>query len=102
MKAVAQSDTVNVKEVILFNIRVSVAPQTQSTTRKPATSSPALKHVQLEATVPRHQLSMTTGASSKFNFTVMNMASNETFTFNVSVYLLCLFTANSPLYLSAK
>ena len=92
MKAVAQSDTVNVKEVILFNITVSVTLPT----------TPALKHVQLEATSPRHQLSMTTGASSKFNFTVMNMASNETFTFNVSVYLFCLFTANSSLYLSAK
>ena len=99
MKAVAQSDTVNVKEVILFNIKVSVA---LPTTRTHETPTPALKHVQLEATVPRHQLSMTTGASSKFNFTVMNMASAENFTFNVSVYLLCLFTANSSLYLSAK
>ena len=75
--AVAQSDTVNVKEVTLFDIQVSVLSDTQPTT-------PALKQIRLEAVAPKNNQSITPGASLELNFTVTNLAAFENFTFNVS------------------
>lgn len=79
VKAVAQSETVNIKEVSLFDIQVSVLPETQPTT-------PAVKHVRLEAVAPSNQLSLRPGASLEVNFTVTNLASTKTFTFHVSCF----------------
>lgn len=75
--AVAQSDTVNTKEVTLFDIQVSVLSETEPTT-------PPLKQISLEAVVPNNHQSMKPGASLEVNFTVTNLAATETFTFNVS------------------
>jgi len=77
--AIAQSDTVNIKEVMLFNIQVSVLSETPPTT-------PALKKIRLEAVVPNNQQSIKPGARLEFNFTVTNLAATETFTFNVSFF----------------
>jgi len=74
--AVAQSDTVNVKEVTLFDIEVSVLSDTQPTT-------PALKQIRLEAVVPNNHQYIKPGARLELNFTVTNLAATETFTFNV-------------------
>ncbi|KAJ7382672.1 hypothetical protein OS493_033730 [Desmophyllum pertusum] len=76
VKAVSQSDTVNVKEVTLFVIQVSVSSKGQPTT-------PALKHVRLEAVVPSNDFSIKPGANVEVNFTVTNLASTETFSFHV-------------------
>ena len=85
VKAVAQSIDVNVKEVNLFNVTVFVTPRGQRITSTPGTSTAALKYIRLQANVPTHDLSLETGESSKFNFTVMNLATAETFTFHVSI-----------------
>ena len=77
--AVTQSDTVNVKEVTLFEIQVSVFSETQ-----PAT--PALKQIRLEAVAPNRHQSIKPGARLELNFTVTNLAAIETFTFNVSIF----------------
>ena len=77
--AVAQSDTVNIKEVTLFNIQVSVLSDTQPTT-------PALKQIRLEAVAPNNHQSIKPGARLEVNFTVTNLAAIETFTFNVSLF----------------
>jgi len=74
--AVAQSDTVNVKEVTLFDIEVSVLSDTQPTT-------PALKQIRLEAAAPNNHQSIKPGARLELNFTVTNLAAIENFTFNV-------------------
>ena len=85
MKAVAQSIDVNVKEVNLFNVTVFVTPRGQRITSTPGTSTAALKYIRLQANVPTHDLSLETGESLKFNFTVMNLATAETFTLHVSI-----------------
>ena len=93
--AVAQSDTVNNKEVTLFDIQVSVLSETQPTT--PATT-PALKQIRLEAVAPKSHQSIKPGARLELNFSVTNLAAVETFTFNVRFlprmvflcYLFCL------------
>ena len=85
VRAIAQSDAVNVKEVNLFNVTVFVTPRRQRITSTPGTSTAALKYIRLQANVPTHNLSLETGESSKFNFTVMNLATAETFTFHVSI-----------------
>ena len=109
VKAVSQSDNVNVKEVTLFYIQVSVLPwpvkqsttdphspttrirvqpttephiSTTKTRAKPLT--PALKHVRLKATVPYSHFVIIPGGMLKVKFTVKNLASAEAFTFNVS------------------
>ena len=84
VRAIAQSDAVNVKEVNLFNVTVFVTPRGRITST-PGTSTAALKYIRLQANVPTHDLSLETGESSKFNFTVMNLATAETFTFHVSI-----------------
>ena len=81
VRAVAQSDTVNVKEVKLFDFKVFVTPQGQRITSTPGTSTAALEYVQLQVNVPTQK----TGQILKLNFTVMNLAAAETFTFNVSI-----------------
>ena len=78
VKAVSQSDTVNIKEVTLFDIQVSVL-----TEELPTTS--AVKHIRLEAVVSVNYLSIRPGESLEVNFTVKNLATVETFTFNVSL-----------------
>ena len=75
--AVAQSDTVNVKEVTLFDIQVSVLSDTPPTTA-------ALKQIRLEAVAPKNHQSIKPGARLELNFTVTNSAAIEDFTFNVS------------------
>ena len=85
VRAVAQSDTVNVKEVKLFDFKVFVTPQGQRITSTPGTSTAVLEYVQLQANVPTQKLSLKTGQILKLNFTVMNLAAAETFTFNVSI-----------------
>jgi len=75
--AVAKSDTVNVKEVTLFVIQVSVLSDTQPTT-------PALKQIRLEAVAPNIHQSIKPGGSLEVNFTVTNLATIENFTLNVS------------------
>jgi len=77
--AVAQSDTVNVKEVTLFDIEVSVLSDTQPTT-------PALKQIRLEAVVPNNYQYIKPGARLELNFTVTNLTATETFIFNVSFF----------------
>lgn len=79
VKAVSQSETEDIKEVTLFDIQVSVLSETPPTT-------PAVKHVRLEAVVPSNRLSIRQGASLEVNFTVTNLASTETFTFHVSCF----------------
>ena len=74
--AVPQSDTVNNKEVTLFDIQVSVLSETQPTT-------PALKQIRLEAVAPKSHQSIEQGARLELNFSVTNLAAVETFTFNV-------------------
>ena len=83
--AVAQSDTVNVKEVKLFDVKVLVTPRGQRITSTPGTSTAALEYVQLQANVPTQKLSLKTRQILKLNFTVMNLAAAETFAFNVSI-----------------
>ena len=78
--AVALSDTVNIKEVTLFDIQVSVFSETEPTT-------PALKQIRLEAAAPNSRQSIKPGARLELNFTVTNLAAIETFTFNVSFFL---------------
>ena len=78
--AVAQSDTVNIKEVTLFEIQVSVLSETPPTT--PGTQ--ALKQIRLEAVAPNNHQSIKPGARLELNFTVTNLAAAETFTFDVS------------------
>ena len=78
--AVALSDTVNIKEVTLFDIQVSVFSETQPTT-------PALKQIRLGAVAPNSPQSIKPGARLELNFTVTNLAAIETFTFNVSIYV---------------
>ena len=75
--AVAQSDTVNIKNVTLFDIQVSVLSETQPTT-------PPLKQIRLEAVAPNNHQSIKPGARLEVNFTVTNLAVTETFTFDVS------------------
>ena len=77
--AVAHSDTVNVKEVTLFDIQVSVLSDTQPTT-------PALKQIRLEAVAPKNHQSIKPGTVLELNFTVTNLAAVETFTFSVSFF----------------
>ena len=77
--AVAQSDTVNIKEAKLFDIQVSVLSETQPTT-------PALKQIRLEAATPKSRQSIKPGAGLELNFTVTNLAAIETFTFEVSFF----------------
>ena len=79
--AVAHSDTVNIKEVTLFDIQVSVFSETQPTT-------PALKEIRLEAVAPNRHQSINPGARLELNFTVTNLAAVENFTFNVSFFCL--------------
>ena len=76
VKAVSQSNNVNVKEVNLFDIQVSTQP------RQPTT--PSLKHVRLHAVAPVNRVSITLGERIEVNFTVTNLASPENFTFYVS------------------
>ena len=78
--AIAQSDTVNIKEVTLFDIQVSVLSEKQPTT-------PALKQIRLEAVTPNNHQSIKPGGFLEVNFTVTNLAAIEHFTFNVSFYL---------------
>jgi len=78
--AVTQSDTVNVKEVTLFVIQVSVLSDTQPTT-------PALKQIRLETVAPNNHQSIKPGGSLEVKFTVTNLATIENFTFNVSFCL---------------
>ena len=85
VRAVAQSDTVNVKEVKLFDVKVLVTPRGQRITSTPGTSTAALECVQLQVNVPTQKLSLKTGEILKLNFTVMNLAAAETFTFNESI-----------------
>jgi len=82
--AIAQSDTVNVKEVTLFVIQVSVLSDTQPTT-------PALKQIRLETVTPNTHQSIKPGGSLEVNFTVTNLATIENFTFTVSFCLECWF-----------
>ena len=77
--AVAQSDTVNIKEVTLFDIHVSVLSESQPTT-------PALKQIRLEAVAPNSHQSIKPGERLELNFTVTNLAAVENFTFNVSFF----------------
>ena len=109
VKAVSQSDNVNVKEVTLFYIQVSVSswpvkhpttephspttrtrvqsttePRSLTTKTREEPLTPALKHVRLKANVPYSHLVIVPGETLKVNFTVKNLASAETFTFNVS------------------
>ena len=77
--AVAQSDTVDIKEVTLFDIQVSVFSETQPTT-------PALKRIRLKAVAPNRHQSIKPGARLELNFTVTNLAAVEIFTFNVSFF----------------
>ena len=78
--AVAQSDTVNIKEVTLFDIHVSVLSETQPTT-------PALKQIRLAAVAPKSHQSIKPEARLELNFTVTNLAAVENFTFNVSLFV---------------
>ena len=75
--AVAKSDTVDIREVTLFDIQVSLLSETQPTT-------PALKQIRLEAVAPKSRQSIKPGARLELNFTVTNLAAIETFTFDVS------------------
>ena len=75
--AIAQSETVNINEVTLFDIQVSVLSDTQPTT-------PALKQIRLEAVAPNNHQSIKPGGFLEVNFTVTNLAAIENFTFNVS------------------
>ena len=77
--AVAQSDTVNIKEARLFAIQAAVLSETQPTT-------PALKQIRLEAVAPNSPQSIKPGARLELNFTVTNLAAVENFTFNVSFF----------------
>ena len=77
VKAISQSDTVNVKEVTLFHVQVSVLSEELPTT-------PAVKRVSLVAVAPLNHFAIKPGASLQVNFTVTNLASTETFTLNVS------------------
>ena len=61
VRAVALSDTVNVKEVKLFDVKVFVTPRGQRITSTPGTSTVALEYVQLQANVPTQKLSLKTG-----------------------------------------
>ena len=94
VKAVSQSDNVNVKEMTLFYIQVSVSswpvkhpttePRSSTTKTREEPLTPAPKHVRLKANVPYSHLVIVPGETLKVNFTVKNLASAETFTFNVS------------------
>ena len=77
--AVALSDTVNIKEVTLFDIQVSGLPETKPTT-------PAPKLIHLEAVSPHSHQSIKPGGRLELNFTVTNLAAIETFTFDVSFF----------------
>ena len=57
--AVAQSHTVNTKEVTLFDIQVSLLSESEPTT-------PALKQIRLEAVAPKSRQSIKPGARRKF------------------------------------
>ena len=82
--AVAQSDTVNNKEVTLFDIQVSVLSETQPTTpAETQHTTPALKQIRLEAVAPKSHQSIEQGARLELNFSVTNLAAVETFTFYV-------------------
>ena len=81
VKAVSQSNKVNEKEMALFYIQVTV-----SSRNIPQPTTPVPKHVRLEAVVPDDHFSMTPGATLAVNFTVKNVASAETFIFQVSLY----------------
>ena len=81
VKAVSQSNNVNVKEIALFYIQVTVSPRSI-----PQPMTPVPKHVRLKAVVPDVHFSMSPGEMLEVNFTVTNLASAETFTFQVSYY----------------
>ena len=81
MTAVAQSDTVNTKEVTLLDIQVSLLSESEPTT-------PALKQIRLEAVAPQSRQSIKPGARLELNFTVTNLAATETFNFDVSLFCL--------------
>jgi len=81
VKAVSQSNTVNVKEVNLFDIQVSIFTRAVTQPRQPTT--PSLKHVLLYVASPVNRLSIPLGERAEVNFTVTNLASAENFTFNV-------------------
>ena len=94
VKAVSQSDNVNVKEMTLFYIHVSVSswpvkhptaePRSSTTKTREEPLTPALKHVRLKANAHYSHLVIVPGETMKVNFTLKNLASAETFTFNVS------------------
>ena len=77
LTAVALSDTVNIKEVTLFDIQVSVLSETKATT-------PVLKEIRIEAAALNSYQSIKPGGRLELSFTVTNLAAIETFTFNVS------------------
>ena len=82
VKAVSQSNTVNLKEVNLFDIQVSImSGAVTQPSRQPTT--PSLKHVRLHVVAPVNHLSITPGERIEVNFTVTNLASAENFTFHV-------------------
>ena len=77
LTAVALSDIVNIKEVTLFDIQVSVLSETKATT-------PVLKEIRIEAAALNSYQSIKPGGRLELSFTVTNLAAIETFTFNVS------------------
>jgi len=81
VKAVSQSNTVNVKEVNLFDIQVSIF--TRAVTQPTQPTTPSLKHVRLYVASPVNRLSIPLGERAEVNFTVTNLASAENLTFNV-------------------
>lgn len=85
VKAASQSNIANVKEVTLFYIQVSNVVE------------PTLKPVLLKTDVlSDHHISMIPGKNLEVNFTVKNLASAESYSFNVSSYVFrCHFTCLS-------
>lgn len=70
VNAVSQLSNVNLRRVALFSLQVSVVP--------------AFPHLPLEAAVTKDRFSLTDGGRLEVNFTVQNLALDDTFTFHVS------------------
>lgn len=69
VNAVSQLSNVNLRRVALFSIQVSVMPGSKTP---------------LEAAVTKDRFSLTDGGRLEVNFTVQNLALDDTFTFHVS------------------
>ena len=79
VNAVSQLSNVNLRRVALFSIQVSVVAGS-----KTHTTVPAFPHLPLEAAVTKDRFSLTDGGRLEVNFTVQNLALDDTFTFHVS------------------